>query len=222
LFDRWDVAAALWRLDLANETVWNGDDGTTSVGDRTTRRGVEAETRYEMTPWLAADLDVTFTKSRFSTATSNGGGLALAPKRTWTGGLSGRRAVGPGVARAGFRFYGIGDRPATDDGALVAEGFTQFDIHLGYRHRAVDIALDVENVANGQFRSAQFATVSRLPLEPGVGTPLPSGFGCGSNGRLAAAPNGVAGDGRFFGCEDIKYTPAYPLTVRLMATVFLD
>jgi len=39
----------------------------------------------------------------------------------------------PGVARAGLRFYGIGDRPASDDGVLVAPGFTQFDAHLGYR-----------------------------------------------------------------------------------------
>ena len=39
LFDRWDVAAALWQLDLTSETVWNGDDGTTAVSDPTTRQG---------------------------------------------------------------------------------------------------------------------------------------------------------------------------------------
>ncbi|HEX7498730.1 MAG TPA: TonB-dependent receptor plug domain-containing protein, partial [Polyangia bacterium] len=58
LFRRWDLALALWQLDLGNETVWNGDDGTTAVSDATTRRGIEMETRCELTPWLAADLDL--------------------------------------------------------------------------------------------------------------------------------------------------------------------
>jgi outer membrane receptor protein involved in Fe transport len=126
------------------------------------------------------------------------------------------------VGRAGLRFFGIGDRPATDDGALVAPGFTQVDLHLGYRRRWFDVALDVENLLDGAFRSAQFATVSRLPSEPAVGAAVPAGFSCGRNARLAPAPDGSAAAGRFFGCEDVDYTPAYPLTVRLMATLFLD
>jgi hypothetical protein len=221
LWGRWDLAAALWKLDLDSETVWNGDDGTTGVSGPTTRHGVEVESRYEVTPWLAADLALTFTHSQFSTYLQNGGGLALAPKQTWAGGLSGRHTLGPGVARAGLRFYGIGDRPASDDGVLVAPGFTQFDLHMGYRHRWFDIAFDIENLLNATFRSAQFATVSRLPTEPGIGAPVPAGFSCGRSGRLAPAPGGAAG-GSFYGCEDVDYTPAYPITVRLMATLFLD
>lgn len=222
LFQRLDLAVALWQLDLASETIWNGDDGTTGVSDPTARRGVELETRYEVTPWLAADLQLSFTKSQFTTDRENGGGLALAPRQTWAGGLAARHALGPGVARAGLRFYGIGDRPATDDGALTAPGFTQVDLHLGYRHRWFDVALDVENLLNGDFRSAQFATVSRLPNEPAVGAAAPAGFSCGANARLAPAPGGGPAGGRFYGCEDINYTPAYPLTLRLLATLYLD
>ncbi|HEX7500797.1 MAG TPA: TonB-dependent receptor, partial [Polyangia bacterium] len=158
-----------------------------------------------------------FTKSQFSKDKENGGGLALAPKQTWSGGLSARHAFGRGLARAGLRFYGIGDRPATDDGALVAPGFTQVDLHLGYRHRWFDLALDIENLLDGRFRSAQFATVSRLPGEPVVGSPVPAGFSCGKSSRLVSTSSGGFG-----GCEDVDYTPAYPLTVRLMATLYLD
>jgi TonB family protein len=221
LFERWDVAATLWQLDLDAETVWNGDDGTTAVGGATNRKGLELETRYEFFPWLAADLDLTFTKSQFSTDRENGGGLALAPKQTWAGGVSARHELGPGVARAGFRFYGIGDRPASDDGVIVAPGFTDFDLHLGYRHRRFDLALDVENLLNASFRSAQFDTVSRLRTEPAIGSTVPQGFSCGANSRLAAAPSGAA-NGRFFGCEGVDYTPAYPFTARVTATFFVD
>ena len=108
-WDRWDVAVTGWMLDLASETVWNGDDGTTSVSGPTNRYGLELETRFELFSWLAADLDVTFTHSQFSTDGSNGGGLALAPKQTWAGGISARHELGPGVARAGLRFYGCED-----------------------------------------------------------------------------------------------------------------
>jgi outer membrane receptor protein involved in Fe transport len=221
LFERWDIAAALWRLDLENETVWVGDEGTTEVGDATRRQGIELETRYALTRWLAADLDLSFTQSDLLES-GNGSGLALAPKQIWSGGMSARHELGPGTARAGLRFYGIGDRPASDDGILVAPGFTQFDLHAGYRQRWFDIALDVENLFDQTFRSAQFATTSRLPNEPAIGASVPAEFGCGRVGRLAAAPDGGDPAGLFYGCEEVNYTPAYPLTARLMATVYLD
>jgi TonB family protein len=219
-WDRWDVEAALWRLTLDSETTWDGDNGTTSVSGPTLRYGVELGTRFEITPWLAVDGDVTFTHSQFSTDNENGGGLALAPKQTWAGGLSARHELGPGVARGGLRFYGIGDRPASDDGTIVAPGFTQVDLHLGYRHRRFDVAFDVLNLLDGDFRSAQFDTISRLRSDPPVGTlvsQLPKGFSCGSNGRMVTAPNGGFG-----GCEGVDFTPAWPLTLRLLATLFID
>jgi outer membrane receptor protein involved in Fe transport len=221
LFGRWDLAVALWQLDLANETVWVGDEGSTQVSEATKRQGVEVETRYEFTPWLAADVDLTFTHSALKANAGNGNGLALAPKQTWSGGLSARHRLGPGVARGGLRFYGISDRPASDDGEIVAPGFTEVDLHLGYRVGRLDLAFDIENLLDGQFRSAQFDTVSRLRTEPAIGAALPAGFGCGSRGRLASAPGGSA-NGRFYGCEDVDYTPAYPRTVRIVATFFID
>jgi TonB family protein len=219
LWERLDLAASFWQMDLSSETVWNGDDGTTVVQGATTRRGVEIETRFEFTPWLAADGDVTFTQSAFTENHGNGNGLALAPKQTWSGGLSARLPVG---LRGGLRFYGIADRPASDDGALTAPGWTQFDLHLGYRHRRFDLALDIENLLNSANRGAQFDTVSRLRTEPGIGTAVPRGFSCGNNARLATNPTGGAAGGRFYGCEDVNFTPAYPFTARLMATLFLD
>src|SRR4029079_4050240 len=126
--------------------------------------------------------------SRFTAGPQNGGGVALAPEQTWAGGLSGRHALGPGAAHGGVSFEGRGDRRATDDGALVAPGFTQVDLHLGYRHRWFDVAFDIENLLDGAFRSAQFATVSRLRTEPGIGQPVPAGASCGSGARAVGNP----------------------------------
>jgi hypothetical protein len=226
LFDRFDFAAAGWYLHLDNETTWDGDDGSTAVSPPTDRYGVELETRFEFTPWLAADANVTFTHSQFSTDHANGDGLALAPKQTWDGGISVRHDLGPGALRGGLRVYGIGDRPASDDGTIVATGFTQVDLHLGYRTRRFDLAFDVTNLLDGVFRSAQFDTVSRLRTDPALGTAVTSGM-CGANARLAAPPAGqpsvnAKGQPLFYGCEGVDFTPAYPLTLHVMATVFLD
>lgn len=213
LFNRWDVAAAVWRLDLASEVVWLGDEGTTEASERTKRYGLEFETRYEITPWLAADLDLTTTKSAFVVNRGNGDAVALAPRQTWAGGLS---AQHPSGIRGGLRFYGVGDRPATQDEFIVAEGFTVFDLHLGYRHRRFDVALDVENLFNTTYKSAQFATTSRVRSEPSTNAPAPPGT-CANGSRLATSANG-----NFAGCEDNLFTPGYPFTARLMTTFYLD
>ena len=104
----------------------------------------------------------------------------------------------------------------------MAPGFTQVDLLLGYRRRRFDIAFNVENLLNGRFRGAQFATVSRLAGEPAVGAAVPAGFGCGNNARLASAPDGSPSNGAFYGCQDVNFTSAYPLTLRVMATLYLD
>ena len=212
LWSKWDVAAAVWRLDLASETVFVGDEGTTEASDRTRRYGVELETRYQITDWLSADLDLTATKASFVVHRGNGDAIALAPRYTWAGGLSARHPTG---FRGGFRFYGLGDRPATADEFLTAEGFTLFDFHVGYTARRWDVGVDIENLFNAKYRSAQFATTSRVRNEPATGAPPPPGT-CSNGSRVALDGN------NFAGCEDVNFTPGYPFTMRVMATLFLD
>lgn len=213
LLDRWDLALAIWRLDLTSETVWLGDEGTTEASRATKRYGVELETRFAITDWLAADLDLTGTKSAFVSNRGNGDAIALAPRTTWAGGLSARH---PSGLRGGARFYGIGNRAATEDSFIVAEGFTVFDLHLGYRTRRFDVALDIENMFDTKYKSAQFAATSRMKYEPTTNQPPPAGT-CGNGSRVVRSENG-----NFAGCEDNHFTPGYPLTLRLMTTYYLD
>jgi len=214
LFRRWDLAAAAWGLDLSSETVWLGDEGTTESSDATKRYGGELETRFEITEWLAADLDLTATKSAFVLNRGNGDSVALAPRFTWAGGISARHPTNG--LRGGFRFYGVGDRPATEDEFITAEGFTVFDLHLGYRLRRFDVGLDIENLLNSKYKAAQFATTSRMRYEPATNAPS-SGSVCSNGSRAITSP-----DGNFGGCEDNHFTPGYPLTIRLMTTFYLD
>lgn len=142
----------------------------------------------------------------------NGDAIALAPRYTWAGGLSARHPTG---WRAGLRFYGVGDRPATEDELLTVDGFTLVDFHAGYGTRRWDGGLDVENLFDARYRSAQFATTSRLRNEPALGAPPPAGT-CSNGSRTVLDGN------NFAGCEDVNFTPGLPLTMRLMTTLYLD
>lgn len=208
-FDRWDLTTAVWRLDLANETVWIGDEGTTETSGATRRFGIELGSRLALTDWLSADVDVTASRARYVDSDE---AVTLAPRATWAAGLSARH---PSGLRAGLRMYGIGDRPATGDRALTAEGFNLVDLHAGYTARRWDVAVDVENLFDTRYRSAQFATTSRLPSEPSTSAPALTGA-CGGGSRV------VSNGGSFGGCEDVNFTPGYPLTLRVMTTFYLD
>jgi len=89
--------------------------------------------------------------------------VALAPTRTATLGLSALHPDGY-KGRVGVRH--VGDRPATQDRSLTAQGYTLVDLSLGYRHRFWEVGLVIENLFNVQWREAQFANDSRLRNAP--------------------------------------------------------
>jgi outer membrane receptor protein involved in Fe transport len=179
--DTVELAAALWRLDLQSELVWNGDTGGTEASGATRRYGLELEGRWQPLPWLWADLDVSLAKSRYKTDAGNGNAVALAPPLVITGGVSVRH---PSGLTAALRLRHIGDRPASqltaDDGVpactpqsaedercyLTAQGYLVLDGAVGYETRRFGLTLFVENLTGTAFREAQFGNVSRAQGEP--------------------------------------------------------
>ena len=187
LFERWDLAAALWQLDLASETVWIGDEGTTEVGDADDAQGDRARDALRDHAVAGrrprADVHQVAVHHRPGTAAGwrwrrSGPGRAGSAAGTRSG-RAWRAAACASTASA------IAPRPTT--ARWWRRASRRSTCTLGYRRRRFDIAFDVENLFNGSFRAAQFATVSRLAGEPAVGAAVPAGFGCGNNARLATA-----------------------------------
>lgn len=204
LFDRLDLAGSVFRLDLDSELVWVGDEGTTEARGATRRQGLEAEARLEVLPWLFADADVTVTHATYVRNAGNGDAVALAPTLILSGGVSARHPSGV-YGRLGVLH--LGDRPATEDRFLVAEGFTRVDATLGYRGSFYEVNVGVQNLLNTEWREAQFANVSRLPFETGPES-CPAG----------TRPVGAAG--AFEGCEDLHFTPGAPLNAQASVSLF--
>ncbi|WP_306818536.1 TonB-dependent receptor [Archangium lipolyticum] len=204
LFDRLDLAGSVFRLDLDSELVWVGDAGATEARGATRRQGLEAEARLKVLPWLFADADLTLSRATYVQNAGNGDAVALAPTLIVSGGVSARHPAG---------FYGrlgvlhLGDRPATEDRFLIAEGFTRVDATLGYRGSFYEVNVSVQNALNTQWREAQFANVSRLPSEAGPES-------CPAGTRPAGEADA------FEGCEDLHFTPGAPLNAQASVSFF--
>lgn len=164
------LSAAGFLLDLDSELVWSGDAGVTEASGQTRRYGLEVSGRYRLGSWLFADVDATLTRARFRANAGNGNAVALAPTRTLTAGIGVRPTIGAFTPFAALRIKTIGARPATEDEALTAEGFTVVDASAGLRWRNVEAAVDVQNLFNASWREVQFANESRLPYEPAAVT----------------------------------------------------
>jgi outer membrane receptor protein involved in Fe transport len=160
------LSAAGFLLDLDSELVWSGDRGTTEAAGATRRYGLELGGRYRIGNWLFADLDATLTHASYRANTGNGQAVALAPRRTLTAGIGVRPAIGDFAPFGALRVKSIADRPATEDEAFVAQGFTIVDASAGLRWKNVEAGIDVQNLFDSRWREVNFATESRLAYEP--------------------------------------------------------
>ena len=159
LFDRLNLGAALWWLDLESEFVFVGDAGTTEASGRTRREGLDLEARLQLRPWLWADIDLNLARGEAVDEPDDANEIPLAPQRTSTGGLTWYH---PNGLEGSLRYRHIGDRPANEDGSTTAEGYTVVDFNGAYRLGAWRLNLGVENVLNTTWNEAQFDTESRL------------------------------------------------------------
>jgi len=220
-----ELAASVWRIDLQDELVWNGDTGGTSENGPTTRHGIDLEGRWQILEWLYADGDATFSSSTYKQDSGNGNAVALAPPVTVTAGLSARH---PSGFSGSLRMRHIGDRPGTQftlgDGVpectkelnastpdgqrcyLTALGYTVFDAQVSYTAKRFSVAVVVENLTNSVFREAQFANVTQV-IAP------PAGHTVSSSGQ-------PWGPGETHPITDLHYTPGAPIGARVAGTFY--
>jgi hypothetical protein len=213
-FDRLDLAAALWLLDLQSELVFSGDAGRQEIGaggtfqpaGATRRWGVDFEARYQFTNWLFLDYDLSWADPRFRTGDVPGGAIPLAPTLLMNGGVT--ADLGNGFSAA-LRLRYLGDRPANEDRTLTARGYTLLDLLGRYRWRNVEAQVSLLNLTNADWRDAQFDDQSCVQGELGA-----------APGCTRVSPLKQGGTSSNAGVEDIHYTPGSPFWVRGGLTVY--
>jgi TonB-dependent Receptor Plug Domain len=161
---RTEFSLTYWVLDLASELVFVGDEGTTEARGPSHREGIEFAMRVKILDWLAFSGDVTASRATFD----SGGAVPLAPRLTSRADLTARLPWG---LSSSFAMRYLGDRYADEDRHQTARGYLLFDWTARYRYKWLEAFVSIENLANTEYREAQFFFTSRLPGEPATGVP---------------------------------------------------
>jgi outer membrane receptor for Fe3+-dicitrate len=164
LLNKVDFSASFWNSYLSSELVFVGDEGTFEPSGASRRHGIESEVRYDILPWLSFDSDISYTWAKFV----NGEKVPLAPRFLAYSGLTARHESGL-QARLQMRY--IGRRYGIEDGSVLTPTATVFDLFLKYIWKRYEFFIQVQNLANTKWRSAEHVFESRTPNELAAGQP---------------------------------------------------
>ena len=164
LLNKVDFSASLWNSYLSSELVFVGDEGTFEPSGASRRQGIESEVRYDILPWLSFDSDISYTWAKFV----NGEKVPLAPRFLAYSGLTARHESG---LQARLQMRHIGRRYGIEDGSILTPTSTVFDLFLKYIWKRYEFFIQVQNLANTKWRSAEHVFESRTPNELAAGQP---------------------------------------------------
>lgn len=156
-----ELTATLWALDLKQELVFVGDEGTTEIRGASRRRGMEVAARGQVWGPLYFNGSVTWTKAEFT----NGDAIPLAPEVTAYGALLLRWPEG---LTSQIQATYLGVRPLIEDRSAKAPSWTTFDLSERYQlpvklsHGRLEAFLFVQNLFNTKWEQATFFFDSRL------------------------------------------------------------
>lgn len=154
-----------WYLFLQQEFVYVGDEAIVEAGGRTRRIGLDASLRYQLSPVLFADADLSVANGRSVDDPEGADAIPLAPRLTSSGGLAFNQPKG---FNGSLRYRYVQKRPANPEGTVEALGYFLLDAGINYTRPRYEISLRMENLLNADWNEAQFDTESRLfnELEP--------------------------------------------------------
>ena len=159
-----ELIATLWGLDLKQELVFVGDEGTTEVRGATRRRGVEVAARGQVYGPLYFNGSFTWTKAEFR----NGDAIPLAPEFTAYGALL---LKWPEGLTSQLQATYLGVRPLIEDRSVKAPSWIDFDLSERYQlpiklsHGRLEAFLFIQNILNTKWEQATFFFESRLRNE---------------------------------------------------------
>ncbi len=164
---RWQWTLSLWRLDLDSELVFSGDAGITEPSRPSRREGVEWANTVQITPWASLDLDLAWSKARFTTFDPVGDRIPGAVEGVGSLSLDLHPAKG-WQTTFGFRYFGarplIEDNTVRSKSSLLAQAKVSWEPNTRWR-----INLEGFNLANRKAADIDYYYRSRLPGEPAAG-----------------------------------------------------
>ncbi|HVQ72304.1 MAG TPA: TonB-dependent receptor, partial [Bradyrhizobium sp.] len=155
---------AVFVLDFDSELLFVGDAGTTEPSRPSRRVGVEWTNQYQILPWMRLDLDVAYTRARFTDFDPAGDFIPGAPAWVAAGGVTfGGESGWFGALRGRY----FGPRPLIEDDSVRSQASLIFNARAGYKFdNGLRLQLDVLNLFNAKTNQIEYYYLSRLPGEP--------------------------------------------------------
>ena len=158
-----DSALALFVLKFDSEILFVGDAGTTEASRPSRRVGIEWTNDYRLNSWLALDLDVAWTRARFTDEDAAGDYIPGAPAWVYSAGVELGELLG-WFAEARYRFFG--QRPLIEDNSVKSRSTGLLSARLGYRFDdGLTVALDGFNLLDVKRSQIDYYYTSRLASE---------------------------------------------------------
>ena len=157
-------SVAVFMLDFDSELLFVGDAGTTEASRPSRRVGVEWTNNYKPVPWMAFDLDLAYTKGRFTDFDPAGDRIPGAPAWIASGAVTfGHETGWFGALKARY----FGPRPLIEDDSVRSQASLIFNARAGYKlDNGLRLQLDVLNLFNAKTNQIEYYYLSRLPGEP--------------------------------------------------------
>jgi outer membrane receptor protein involved in Fe transport len=164
--DRLQGTLALWTLKLDSELLFVGDAGNTEASRPSQRDGVEAGLYWFPNQRYSANLEASYTRSRFTDVDPAGdevpGSIPL--------------VVGAGVTAhydngwlASAQLKHFGRYPLIEDDSVESDGSTLLNLRVGREWNRVGLYLDLLNALDSDDHDIDYFYASRLPGEPAEG-----------------------------------------------------
>ena len=157
-------SVAVFVLDFDSELLFVGDAGTTVASRPSRRVGMEWVNQYKPKPWLSFDLDLAYTRARFTDFDPAGDRIPGAPAWIASGAITlGSETGWFGALKARY----FGPRPLIEDDSVHSLSSLIFNARAGYRFdNGLKLQLDVLNLFDAQTNQIEYYYLSRLPGEP--------------------------------------------------------
>ena len=161
---RLQSTVALWYLGIDSELLFVGDAGTTEAGRPSRRVGIEWTNYARLKPWLTLDVDLAFTRARFTDDDPAGTQIPGALGRVSSAGLTfepKQRLFGS------IRVRHFGPRPLVEDASVTSNSTTLRSGEIGYRlSNNARVVLEAFNLFNAEVSDVDYFYTSRLAGEP--------------------------------------------------------
>jgi hypothetical protein len=162
------TTATLWYLNFDSELIYIGDSGSTEEGPASHRFGVEIANYFYPNPWLAFDVDLSFSHARLIDVPAGEDFVPGALNRVVSAGI----AVNPpaGVSAgvlASLRLRHFGPRSLLKDNSVQSDSTSIINGQVGYQFsNRVRLVLEAFNILDAKVSDIDYFFESRLKDEP--------------------------------------------------------